>query len=245
MALDEESPKPNFDDLFSGIPQLEIIAELEDHLGLKRGFFIDLAKEDDWSFVIKFHSLIEAATTHLLVESVNKKELEVIFSRLELSGMSTGKIAFIRELNLLTKQERAFISKLSELRNSFVHKASNVGLSLEDYLGSLSTSERKGFENVIRWGHPSSKDIAIKKEEEGYNLVIVLKFLINAMMDSKIIKFAIWTGGILLLRSIYLGAESARIDRMKQELNSKLAALVSREMDIMAKSQESREMPST
>jgi len=34
-------------------------------------FYNNLLKEDDWSFVIKLHSLIEASVTHLLTETLD------------------------------------------------------------------------------------------------------------------------------------------------------------------------------
>ena len=43
------------------------IAELEQRIGVAPGFFDGLVQEDDWSFVIKLHALLEAACTHFLL----------------------------------------------------------------------------------------------------------------------------------------------------------------------------------
>jgi hypothetical protein len=75
---------------FQDIPQLAFLTDLESELGIASAFFNSLLDEDDWSFVIKLHSLIEAAATHLLVVTLDKPELESIISRLELSGQTTG-----------------------------------------------------------------------------------------------------------------------------------------------------------
>jgi hypothetical protein len=49
--------------------QLDIVEESEPLLGLEKGFFRKLLTEDDWSFVIKTHALIEAALTRLALKS--------------------------------------------------------------------------------------------------------------------------------------------------------------------------------
>ncbi len=41
--------------------QDESLQELELDLGLPKGFCIKLLEEDDWSFVIKLHALLESA----------------------------------------------------------------------------------------------------------------------------------------------------------------------------------------
>ena len=43
------------------------IHELERHVGVREGLFQRLLEEDDWSFVIKLHALLEAVCTHLLL----------------------------------------------------------------------------------------------------------------------------------------------------------------------------------
>jgi len=59
-------------------PALE---ELETRLCLPMGFCEGLRREDDWSFIIKLHALLEAALTALLAAKIGQ-ELHATFARL-------------------------------------------------------------------------------------------------------------------------------------------------------------------
>lgn len=119
------------------------IVELEAKIGARENFFRDLLKEDDWSFVIKLHALFEAACTHLLLFHFKEPELSEVFSRLELSNKTSGKIIFLSKLGLLGKENRRLVSTLSELRNSLVHDVRNAEFSLPTMVASLSPDELK------------------------------------------------------------------------------------------------------
>ena len=121
------------------------IAELEAKIGVREDFFRDLLREDDWSFVIKLHALFEAACTHLLLFHFKEPELTEIFARLELSNKTTGKVTFLAKLELLNKENRRLVSKLSELRNSLVHDVRNTEFSLAATVAGLAPSELKQF----------------------------------------------------------------------------------------------------
>ena len=51
--------------------------------------------ENDWSFVIKLHALVEAAVAHLLTEQLSRPELSDLFAHLDISNKTTGKAAFV------------------------------------------------------------------------------------------------------------------------------------------------------
>lgn len=111
----------------------ESIKQLEKDLELPKDFYKKLYKEDDWSFIIKLHSLVEAVVSSLIIESLGHTELSAIISRLEISNPTIGKIAFVKALNLADEHVRAFIKTLSQVRNDFVHGISNVSIKLIDY----------------------------------------------------------------------------------------------------------------
>src|SRR5208283_2682599 len=94
----------------------KLLEPLETKLNLEKGFFFKITDEDDWSFIIKLHALIEAAVSHLLTDVLGREELSDVFAELEMSNKKRGKLAFVRALNLLDEDDRRFISKLSELR---------------------------------------------------------------------------------------------------------------------------------
>jgi len=100
----------------------ESISDLENDLGLPDGFCQKLRKEADWSFIIQLHALIECAVAEQVTRTLKRKELADIFSRIELSNAKTGKLAFVKALNLLPAAHVQFIRSLSELRNELAHK---------------------------------------------------------------------------------------------------------------------------
>lgn len=112
-------------------------------------FLLKLFREDDWSFVIKAHSLVEAAITDLLTSKVNDERLKSIFRRLDMSNSETGKIVFLKLLDLLTPEERQFIRKLSELRNSLVHNVENLSFSFNKYVSEMDKQQKKAWQSLF------------------------------------------------------------------------------------------------
>jgi hypothetical protein len=66
-----------------GMPSM--IAQLESRLALPSGFFWELLRGDDWSFVVKTHALLEAVVSQVLVHSVGDERLSESLYRLPLS----------------------------------------------------------------------------------------------------------------------------------------------------------------
>ena len=131
----------------TGISFQQLIPQLEAHLGIAPGFFesLDGDDENDWSFVIKLHALIEAAVSNLLTESLKRSELSDLFARLDISNKMTGKAAFIKQLGLLEESERRFMSSLSELRNQLVHDVRNVNFDFEKHVADMNEKKRQQF----------------------------------------------------------------------------------------------------
>ena len=127
----------------------EAVRVMEKQLGLPTGFFVRLHDEDDWSFVIKLHALMEAAVTYLLAEHFGDQRLGKFFDRLEMSNPRVGKLALLNELDLLPSEARTFLQKLSELRNNRVHDIREVGFDLERYILSLPSGKVKAFVNQL------------------------------------------------------------------------------------------------
>src|SRR2546425_2976603 len=128
---------------------LEWVTEFEKELGLGEGFFVNLLlKEDDWSFIIKLHALVEAAVSHLLAATCGEKLLDV-FARLDLSSDAIGKVAFAKSLDVLDAGERTFIRKLSEIRNSFAHDVRQAGTTLAAYVAVLDPNQLKSLKVAV------------------------------------------------------------------------------------------------
>jgi hypothetical protein len=134
------------------------VRDIEARTGVPAGFFDNLKAEDDWSFIIKSHALIEAACAELLTEYVGSMELLDPFSRLELSNKRSGKIAFLKSLNLLDEDERRFVSSLSELRNILVNNVRNTVFDLSVHISSLDKKQRKSFAKSFGYAFISEED---------------------------------------------------------------------------------------
>lgn len=118
---------------------------IEKALGLQPGFLENLHSQDDWSFIVKAHALVEAAISHLLCRALGRDELADVFANMELSGKTSGKIAFVKALSLLEEPDRRFINSLSELRNHLVHNVLKVQFDLQQYTGTMPPDQFASF----------------------------------------------------------------------------------------------------
>lgn len=175
----------------------------EQELHLREGYLQMLLQEDDWSFVIKIHALVEAAVSQQLASKIDKRLLQ-IFQRLELSDARSGKIKFAEALGLLPKDHCRFIQKLSELRNSLVHDISKTDFTFRTYLDSLDKNQRKAF---IDWVVAFST----KEARSGW--------IQNATEDPKI---PIWLFAINVVTYTTLTSIKANLDREMQNLAYKI-----------------------
>lgn len=124
---------------------LRYTREFEDRIGLRAGFFNELIKEDDWSFVIKLHAFIEGCLTNAICSVLGRPELEDVIARLDTSNNQSGKLAFIKRLEMLNKPQRRFIATLSDLRNDLVHNARSIDFSFERHMGEMTEERRFQF----------------------------------------------------------------------------------------------------
>jgi hypothetical protein len=123
---------------------------LKDSVGLPRELLESLGRDDDWTFVVKMHGILEAALNHLLLTQFDNPALAQIVPRLETNNERTGKIAFLKAFDLLPTNARTFIKRFSEVRNIAVHDIRNFDLNLVKYLASLKDRElRKSWEIAL------------------------------------------------------------------------------------------------
>lgn len=121
---------------------------MESELSLPAYFLDKIAREDDWSFIIKVHALIEAAVTSQLSLNLDAR-LRTVFEKIELSNSQTGKVVFAEAMGLLDSKHRRFIRRLSEIRNSVVHDIKKVSFNLQDYFKELDPNQRKSFTEAL------------------------------------------------------------------------------------------------
>lgn len=121
------------------------ILAFEEKFNLPVGFFDSLLEEDDWSFIIKLHSVVEAICTDALAYHFGESDLRETLSQLELSNQKVGKIVFLSKVGLITSDHKRIIVELSKLRNNYVHRISDITVSLSDKYAELDKNQKSNF----------------------------------------------------------------------------------------------------
>lgn len=191
----------------------EAIAKLESELALSPGFFDGLRAEDDWSFIIKCHALMETACSVLLTAYFNNPKYEDIFSRIEMSDTKKGKVAFLRTAGLVVPEEVRFIIALSELRNKLVHNIRGIAFKFSDHVSALDANQKQSFAKNFGYAHLESND-------EGK---LVLKDCTPILSDPKA---AIFYGIRLILGIIMLQVETRRFQDEAKEHQKRIYELM-------------------
>ncbi|MCB2037109.1 MAG: hypothetical protein KDF56_09430 [Ottowia sp.] len=131
-----------------------IFAEVEAQgakLGLPEGFYPKLLEEDDWSFVIKLNALVEAACSDALAARLHAPQLSACLATLDLGHAKHGKVALLRTLGAIEKEQSDVLQMLYELRNRLAHNISAVGFSFGAYINGMDEKQVASF--VRRAGH--------------------------------------------------------------------------------------------
>jgi len=127
---------------------LDIAGDLEDALTLKKGFFFQLLhSEDDWSFLIKLHALLESALSHVLTEHFGDPRLSDSFAGLQM----WQKIEFARSVDIIDGEDRLTLKAIGELRNSVVHKVANVDFRFAEMTEAKIEQHRARFHLDEKW----------------------------------------------------------------------------------------------
>lgn len=212
----------------AALAQMFRIERLESDLRLPSGFFGKLVYDDDWSFVIKLHALIEAAITHLLTMHFGQPALAEVFSFLEMSNQRTGKIAFARASGLIDSDIKRFVQKLSELRNQFAHNVTNTTLTLRQFFSSLDVSDLNGYRKGFTLGFQKEDEKNIKTGPDQINSKELLKFL-SAINFDDVPRLSIWICALHCLSVLHMNKELAVIKQARQVLESELARRIMNE----------------
>lgn len=188
----------------------EILVDLEKGLSLPSGFLKALLSQDDWSFIIKAHALVESALTYMLASTLDPR-LSDIFARINVGGRS-GKLAFLEALDLLDEGQRGFIRKLSELRNSVAHDVKNANFTFEIHIANLTAEQKSQFTKFAVYWAEYQSDPAKKQA-----------FVDGALSHSK---FNLWWGMIGVLLHTYSQILHANATKSEVALNAAIAKAV-------------------
>lgn len=118
---------------------------LRDTLGIPDSFLERLLTDDDWTFIIKLHAMIEGALNHVIPRFFDNSGLHKIIARLETSNPKTGKVAFAKACGLLPANAIKFIQYLSELRNLCAHEPKNFLFNIGNIVGNMTEEQKASW----------------------------------------------------------------------------------------------------
>lgn len=127
------------------------IDNVVEELGLPFELFTNLKNEDDWSFVIKVHTVVEAALSSLLIYALKDERVSLAVNSLPLANRRYGKLAFAKQLDLLSDNAQAFVAKLALLRNSLAHRVGNVTFTFTTSTGPIKETAAACVEAAIAY----------------------------------------------------------------------------------------------
>lgn len=171
-------------------------------MGIPEGLLDRLHKEDDWSFLIKVHALLETALGYVIKAALRREELALFIERLNMGGR-TGKLEFAKALGLLEDRHVAYLNLLAELRNRVVHSIQNVSFTLADYLAGRTKEQRAQFA-ITGLALPKN---AVADTADGDPS----RLLANPIS-------LLWTGAMTCLNYIYLQDQRTERDRLQAQL---------------------------
>ncbi len=175
----------------------DFIGKLSVDLEISGDVLLGLPNEDDWSFVVKTHALIETAIAHLLTQAIGRGELAEFFGYLPLQGRN-GKIKAADDLGLLSREQIAYASVVANLRNRLVHSARNWTFSFE----ALFAEDPAALTRIA---------VAVFGEKASPHAV-------NATRRHP--KFVLFLPLMKLLAHVYETSKTANLEREAQELNT-------------------------
>jgi len=148
-------------------PLFPILEKVESSLGLPNGFIESLEKEDDWSFIVKSHALIETMLTQVLTSKTDPR-LENVFAKMAFTRGQTSKIKAAEALNLITEAMKDVIYLYSEIRNKYVHSVKYVTTNLVGYFQNMDSNVLQKYSGSIfrlLLTNPDEDDIKGMKNE--------------------------------------------------------------------------------
>jgi len=129
----------------------ESLEEINKDYSEKLDFLKKLLTDDDWSFIIKSHSLIESLVTELIINKIDEKKLKRVIERIPLHGEIVSKISISKTYELIPADQIKFLKNISEIRNNIVHKFENLDFTFEKYLSNLDKNQKKNWKNSLVW----------------------------------------------------------------------------------------------
>jgi hypothetical protein len=96
-------------------------------------------------------SRIETALSDLLAAHLLDRRRHEVIQHLPVGGRG-GKVAFLKAMGLLTKDEESFINELSKLRNSLVHNVHSTRFDFQTFLATDPDRARQLAKSAAAFG---------------------------------------------------------------------------------------------
>jgi hypothetical protein len=190
----------------SDIPNVaEAILELEQRIGLPVGFLADLREQDDWSFVLKSHALIEAAMSEAIAQHLGREELRDVLVYLELGDPRVGKMAIASKLGFIQTYDRRFLTEFSKLRNAIVHDVRKVLFTFANHMAGLDKNQLRQFSEGLSYAY-------LDEDKNGE------AFISNKSAIRSDPKITIWHGLRVFLAIVSTSLETASLRRDATEM---------------------------
>lgn len=151
-------------------------------LGLPDHFVLGLLKEDDWSFIIKTHALLEAAVIRAIENQLCGHSISKFLEQLSMSRC----LDFAKELQAIEPRLLSMIRLVSRIRNDIVHDVTKFSFSFTEYLSNQD--KRNSFQCLFLQGISGTVDIDGKNIERKELLIenpklAVIRFLLELLVE--------------------------------------------------------------
>lgn len=164
---------------------LQEMVDLESDLGVvqvtdgKVGLFLTklFNEPDDWSLFVKLVAYFEGILSHLLSERLSE-DLADEFSHLPFADGKSGKIQMAWRIGFLENDfNRKYLIALTQVRNMYAHRVTNMNLSLVDLHAKYPTRINLG--HLIHRDHIDERDPVALREWLVGNALSTLVVLLN------------------------------------------------------------------
>jgi len=169
------------------------VKQLEERFDLPTGFLENLQHEDDWSFVIKLHAVIESTLTWCIEDTLTPLGLGDLCQNIDLSGGRVNKLSVARSLSLVEDDHVRVVKMISKIRNRIAHNIRNVRFNFTDFIEKAPHSEKNEFSSSMALLFP--EDFRSKENLK------VIKTTILQKPKEVIFANAILVVGVIVLRS--------------------------------------------
>src|ERR1039457_2357123 len=148
MADEAKEPPSKLCDLWINEKKFERLDDwVKENIGVSEQFLKQLDKDDDWTLIIKIHTMVECGLTDLILGQLNAPRLAKAIARLETGNQKTGKLAFVNAFDLLQSAECRYIQILCELRNKCAHDVKSFHFDISAHVGAFDEKQLKTWSN--------------------------------------------------------------------------------------------------